>query len=104
MAEHDRRDRGLRVEIEPQLSTCVRRGERRAGVALLRAHGLEQVPDHLVAAGGNADFLAGSHERANHLRPDVGLAGAGRSLNREHRAIERRRQADGEVDDRLASS
>ena len=45
----------------------------------------QQVLDHLVARRGDADLLPAAHEVADHRAAGVGLAGAGRALNREHR-------------------
>ncbi len=92
------------VEVQAELPAGVGRGQRCTGVPFLRPHGVEQVPDHFVAAGSDADALAGAHQGANHLRTDVGLAGTRRPLNGQRRTIERCRQTHGEGGRRFASA
>ena len=51
-------------------------------------HLVEKVANDLVAVGGDADLLASLHQRTNHARASVRLAGAWRPLDREHAALE----------------
>ena len=53
-------------------------------------HLVEQMTDHLVTIGGDADRFAGLHKRTDHARADMCLACARRALNRKDTAIERR--------------
>ena len=46
-----------------------------------------------MAVGGHADSQAGIHHRRDHPCAGVGFAAAGRSLDRQHPAVERERQA-----------
>ena len=91
-----------RPVVEGGLDVAVRRERRSAGeggllarpgllrdpdgdAALLRLRGdlLEQRADDLVAVREHPDAPAGAHEIHDHLRAGRGLAGAGRTLDRE---------------------
>ena len=52
-----------------------------------------------MADGGDADFLAGAHQCADHARAGVGLAGAGRALDGEDAGVHGLDDAFGGVDD-----
>ena len=52
-------------------------------------HLVQQIADHLVAQRGDADLAAGAHERGDHACARVGLAGAGRALDRQDAVVER---------------
>ena len=58
------------------------------------AHGAQHVANRLVADGRDADLLPGLHELENHVRAREGLAGAGRTLNRQHAVVELEREPD----------
>ena len=58
---------------------------------------VEQVADHLVAVRGDADLAAGGGERQDHLCARVGLAGPGRTLDRQCALVESHRHADGDL-------
>ena len=63
--------------------------ERHTGFLRRLAHRLQQVRDHLVAVGGDANLLSGAHQVEDHARADVRLARAGRALDGEGAAVER---------------
>ena len=67
----------------------------RQAFALRRSHrGADQVADHAVAVGGDADRLAGPNQRADHPCACVGLAGAWWALDRQRAVIEVLNQTD----------
>ena len=47
------------------------------------ANAIEKIANYLMAVRGHTDTEAGIHECRDHARTGVGLAGAGRTLNRQ---------------------
>ena len=65
-------------------------------------HSIEEVGDHAMRLGDDADSLAPLDERKRHAGSGVGLARAGRPLDRQHAVVERDDEPAGGVERSLA--